>query len=714
MSGAVATGGPSRGLLRIVSPQEMADADAASQEADRASAAVDQEQAQGVARYVKARFDQFRRHRASANGWDDRLLAALRTFNGEYDPRRLAEIRKFGGSEIYARVVAVKCRGATSLLRDVYLGPERAWSVAPTPDPTVPDDVKGSAIQLLATEVVSMTAAGQQIDEGQMHRRLTSLMEAARVAAQKQARKSALVATQKLDDILTEGGFYKALAEFMVDLPLFPFAVMKGPVVRIVPSLTWQGGKPVMVDKARMFWSRVSPFDIWFTPGVNDIADAEMIERVRLTRSDLNALLGLPGYDQEAIRAVLDQYGRGGLHESWMDGTESERAVQERKENPFMNESNLIDCMEWNGPIQGRTLLESGFGTDFIEDPLRDYYVQAWIIGRHVIKCQLNPSPRQRCPYFITSFEKVPGTVVGNGLPDVLGDIQDVCNAALRSLVNNLAIASGPQVVINHDRLHPTENPNEMYPWKRWAVVSDPLASSNTQKPIDFFQPNDNSQHLIGIYEKFSQMADELSAIPRYVTGSERLGGAGRTASGLAMLMGNASKILQTVAANVDRDVMEPLLTELFDMVMMTDDTGLLRGDESVQVMGVSVAVQRETERQRQLEFLQITANPIDMGIIGPDGRAKILRSVSTTVGLEGEEIVPSEDELKARQQAQQQQAMLMAAAGAGGEQAGGPGGPSGGGGGPKKPEGPPSPQKALQGHAPQTNTVRPTQQMQH
>ena len=92
-----------------------------------------------------------------------------------------------------------------------------------------------------------------------------------------------------------------------------------------------------------------------------------------------------------------------------------------------------------------------------------------------------------------------------------------------------------------------------------------------------FFQPNSNAQELFGVYEKFTQIADELSAIPRYITGSERLGGAGRTASGLAMLMGNAAKILQTVAANIDNDVIEPAVAELYDMVMLTDTTGLLQ-----------------------------------------------------------------------------------------------------------------------------------------
>jgi hypothetical protein len=271
------------------------------------------------------------------------------------------------------------------------------------------------------------------------------------------------------------------------------------------------------------------------------------------------------------------------------------------------------------------------------------------LIGRHVIKVQIAPSPRKRHPYYITSFEKVPGTPVGNALPDILDDIQDVCNAALRSLVNNLSIASGPQVVIDDDRADPNSNTDDLYPWKRWHVSRDPGSSAGSIQPVYFFQPQSYADQFLGIYEKFTQIADELSAIPRYITGSDRMGGAGRTASGLAMLMGNASKILQTVAANIDRDVLNPLLQSLYDMIMLTDVSGSFKGDESISVRGVNVAVQRETNRQRQIEFLTATANPIDMSIVGPDGRAKILRTVASTIGMEGEDIVPTEEELAAR-----------------------------------------------------------------
>lgn len=612
-----------------------------------------------LASYIRTQFEIMSNHRNnSMSGWSERLLAALRAFNGQYDPTKLAQIRQFGGTEVYARIVAMKCRGATSLLRDVYLAPDRAWGLEPPADPDVPPEIQRSVQELVYSEAMAMNQMGQPVDPESLQDRMIKLMQAARQAAKKRAELQSQIAEDKIDEILEQGNFYKALADFLVDLPLFPFACLKGPIVRIVPTVVWEMGRAVSKPVPRLFWTRVSPFDLFFTPGVSEIEDAAIIERTRYTRKDLNDLLDLPGYNHDAIRAVLTEYGQGGLHDNW-DTTDAERAQQENRENPMTNRSGMISCLEFHGPVQGLTLLQQGMDPGTIQDPLRDYMVQAWLIGRHIIKVQLSPSPRQRHPYFITSFEKVPGTPVGNGLPDILADVADVCNASIRALVNNLSIASGPQAMINVDRLAADENPDDMYPWKRWHYRDDPLAS-NSQVPISFFQPNSNSQELLSVYKQFNDIADELSAIPKYLAGSTQGGGAGRTASGLAMLMSNASKILQTVAANIDRDVMDPALTGLFDMLMLTDTSGLLTGQETVRVMGVNVAVQRETQRARQIEFLTATANPIDAQIVGPKGRAEILRQVAQGIGIPGGKIVPDEDTLEAM--AQQQQ---MAAAGA-------------------------------------------------
>src|SRR5215207_5458720 len=637
-----ATSGPP--LLRVVTPQGLIEHERARNIA--AAQPADETTMDELARHIRTEWEVMRNHRNSASGWNERLLHAQRVFNGKYDAEQLMAIKQFSGSEVYARVIALKCRGASALLREVYLTTDKPWGLDPSPEPTLPDDIMGSVQALVEMEAQSQMAAGQPLDINAIRDRTNVLIGAAAKAAKKKAAKEAKIAESKLDDRLVEGGFYAALTEFITDVPLFPFACIKGPVVRVVPDVRWVKGEAVSENRPKMFWERKSPFDIYWSPGASHIKDAAVIERQRLTRADLNDVMDLPGYHKENIERVLDEYGRGGLSGDWMDSTDSERAEGESRENPHFNRSGMIDCVEYHGNVQGRLLKEYGFSAQEIPNELRDYFVQAWLIGRYIIKVQISPNPRKRHPYYITSFEKVPGTPLGNALPDILADIQDVCNATLRALVNNLSISSGPQVVIDEERLSPLENGDEIYPWKRWRTKTDPFASqTGSIKPVDFFAPPSHSQELLGVYTFFQGLADELSAIPRYMSGSNPGGGAGRTASGLAMLMGNASKILQMVAQNIDHDVIKPLLEGLYDMIMLTDRSGTFRGDETIRVRGVEVAVQRETARVRQIELLTATANPFDLQIMGPQGRAKLLRAVSETVGID-DDIVPSDDDL--------------------------------------------------------------------
>jgi len=647
----------SGGFLRIVSPSDLDTNDAMN--LATLTRAAQPMLPDDLGHFVRQRWELFRNHRNSGvNPLNERLLRSQRMFEGQYDPTKLAEIRKFGGSEVYSRMVAVKCRGATSLLRDVYLGPERPWSIDPEPDPPVPGDIMAHIAQLVQTEAMTLRQQGQPIMQSEMRQRYAGLVRQAQAVAQRNASNQAEAAANKIDDILQAGRFYDALAEFLVDITLFPFAVLKGPVVRMVPKILWENRSPHTQVVPQMFWERVDPFNFYWSPGSTHIEDAECIERKQLTRSDLNDLLGLPGYNDDAIRGALDDYAHG--LRDWLDAPDTEAALNAGRESPQRNDTQLIDAIEYHGCVQGRTLLDNGVDEMKIKDPTRDYMVQTWVVGRHTIKTQLSPSPRQRHPFFVSAFEKVPGNIAGHGLPDILGDLQEIANATLRALVNNMSIASGPQVVINTELLDPSTNEDQLYPWKRWKVVTDPLSTG--RDPVTFFQPNSNAQELMGIYSAVSSLGDDTSAIPRYVTGESLKGGAGRTASGLSMLMGNAQKVLQTVAANIDGDVVQGSLEGLYDMIMLTDTTGILTGEEQVKVNGVVVALQKETEHQKQLQFLQLTSNPVDTQIVGPVGRARVLRALATGLNLPSD-IVPDDDTIQAKdKEAQDQQKQILQA----------------------------------------------------
>lgn len=644
------------GVLQVVSEGDLQAAEAEAAELER-GAVNDEMATDRLAHHVRQQWQRFRNHRNS-EGIDRDQLNALRQYNGEYQPDKLRDIKAFGGSDVFARMTSIKCRGATALLRDVFLGAERTWGIGPTPVPDLPDDIMGNIDQLVMMESLAMQQAGVAIDSMQVEQRRQQLMEAAARANIKRANDEARESEQYIQDFLVEGGFYEAMIDFLINLPIFRFAALKGPVVQMVQDVTWQDGQAVVADQPKMHWYAPNPMDLYFTPGATKIENADVIEKIKLTRAELNSLIGLPGYDEEAIRNVLNDYDRGLV--DFLDGIDSERASTEHKENPNQNESELIDGVEYHGCVKGSLLRDYGFLEGQVPDTDRDYMVTAWVIGRYTIKVQINPNPRQRHPYYITSYEKVPSSLYGRGVPFIVEDVQDVANACFRSLVNNMSISSGPQVSINEDRLSPATNPDTMYPWKRWRFLTDPMQTNAAEKPIDFFQPQSNATELLGVYQKMMDIADEVSGIPRYITGSEKVGGAASTASGLSMLMNNASKVMQQVASNVDKDIMQPLLQQLYDMILLTDGSGVLKGDENIVVKGVTVAMQKEQDRMRKLEFLQITGNPIDMQIIGIEGRAKVLKDISDDLGMHGESIVPSAAELEAKRQAEQQQQMLM------------------------------------------------------
>src|SRR5215207_4427216 len=313
-------------LLRVVTPQGLTDYEREQRTPPPGSDDITMSE---LARHIRTEWDMMRNHRNSGNGWNERLLHAQRVFNGEYDPSQLMDIKQFGGSEVYARIIALKCRGASALLREVYLTTDKPWGLDPSPDPVLPDDIMGSVQALVAVEMQTAMLQGQPPDINAIRDRTTQLVNAAQKAARKKAKKEAKVAESKLDDRLVEGGFYAALTEFLTDIPLFPFACIKGPVVRVVPDVVWQNGEAVTQSRPKMFWERKSPFDIYWSPGASHIKDAAVIERQRLTRSDLNDVMDLPGYNKANIEKVLDEYGRGGLAGDWMDSTDSQQAQGE-------------------------------------------------------------------------------------------------------------------------------------------------------------------------------------------------------------------------------------------------------------------------------------------------------------------------------------------------------------------------------------------------
>ena len=594
---------------------------------------------------------------------EPRMLQNLRARRGEYDPDKLAQIREHGGAETFAGLTSVKCRAAGSWLRDILMttASDRPWVLKPMPVPELSPEINDQIVNEAAQQIAKAMELGNTLSKSDGLVIVESLRDQTIEKLKQEARIRADRMADKMETQLVEGGWLNAMDAFIDDITTFPCGILKGPIVRKKKELKWVPDpeapgkyKPDVSEVLKLEWERVSPFDIYPSPAAETVDDGYLIQKHRLSREELTQLIGVEGFDDASIHSVLDDYGRNGLREWLSNDMAIFDAEGKSTTQVATNTDGLIDALEFWGSVQGKRLVEWGMSKEEIPDQTKEYHINAWLIGQYVIKAVLNYDPLCRKPYYKASYEDVPGNFWGNSVCDLVRDPQLVVNATVRAIVNNMGIASGPQVSVNLSRLAPGEDITQLTPWRIWQVTDDPAGLSNGQPPINFFQPDSRIQELMQVFNQFSQMADEYSGLPKYVTG-QSAGGAGRTASGLSMLMGNAGKAIKQVVANIDIGVMTPLLLRLYDHNMMYSDDPNLKGDVHIQARGAEALITKDAAQLRRTEFLQSTANPIDMQIVGVTGRAAVLRETAKTLDMDPDLVVPPLDVLKARQIAAQQ-----------------------------------------------------------
>jgi hypothetical protein len=383
-------------------------------------------------------------------------------------------------------------------------------------------------------------------------------------------------------------------------------------------------------------------------PGITNINDGYLFELHRMTRMELSDLIGVPGYDEDAIRKVLEE-GNG---TSWINqDVELQKDEEERKYYAYMRPTAEYDALEFWGKVSGAMLIEWGLTEEDVPDSAREYDANVWTVGNYVIKAVLNYDPLGEKPYAKTSFIKCPGAFWGKGIPEIIQDLQNVCNAATRALVNNMGISSGPQVELNVERLAPNEDITNLTPWRIWQTINDPTGSS--APAMRFTQPDSRATELVAVYEKFSRLADDHSGIPAYVYGDMNVQGAGRTASGLSMLMGAAGKGIRQVVMHMDSDVVKPIVKRQFVYNMRYDEDESIKGDVEIVAKGAINLAVKETVNMRRIEFLNATANPVDLEIIGKEGRAAILREIAKGLQMPSDDVVPSRERAEYQERTQ-------------------------------------------------------------
>jgi len=657
-------------FLRVVNNTELA-----RQERETTDRALQERQNQsvilGLASYLRECWDVAQ---MAKRPLEQKMLQALRQRNGEYDASKLQQIRTQGGSEIFMMITEVKCRAAESWLRDILLdNGTPPWDLNPTPIPDLSPTQSKEVQAIFAERVLKMVEEyGKAPNASEIREIKEMVSQDYRFDILQQAQIRADKMKLKIQDQFAQGGWGDAFNDFITDLVTYPCAFIKGPVVRRQRVLGWKvdaTGRTVVEPTERLGpeCERVDPFYIYPEPGISNINEGYLFEYHPLSRMQLSDLIGVPGYDDDAIRKVLE-IGNG---MSWINlDVELQKNEEERKFYSYMKPTTEFDALEFWGKVSGKMLIEWGLTEEDVPDSAREYDANVWMVGNIVIKAVLNYDPLGEKPYCKTSFIKCPGAFWGKGIPEIIEDLQGVCNAAARALVNNMGISSGPQVEVNVERLPPNEDITQLAPWKIWQTINDPVGSS--APAIRFTQPDSRASELVSVYDRFSRLADDHSGIPAYVYGDLNVQGAGRTSSGLSMLMGAAGKGIRQVVMHIDTDVVKPIVMRQFVYNMRYDEDESIKGDVQVIAKGAINLAVKETVNIRRIEFLNATANPVDLEILGKDGRAAILREIAKGLQMPVDEVIPSREksgyqtqiQARATAAAAQQQAQAPASGG--------------------------------------------------
>ena len=591
-----------------------------------------------------------------------KLLESQRQYDGEYEASVLAQIQEMGGTEVFMNITQTKADALFSWLRDI-VNPagDRAFGLDITPIPSLPPEIENEVVQNVVNDLRERV-----IEQGMTPEDVASY--AAEMYDQRihdlvaEAKKRAKRHEDKIYDQFVEGEFFASMEDMIRDLCKFKTAWMKGPIVRKKKRLEYDSQddgslipSPKEVDVPT--YSAPSPFDMYPAPSASSVAKAPYIcETIEISGSELSALRNVEGYQTAKIEMILSTMPNG-YRIGKVESFEVQEAENRDPEKTIENTA-TYDAVEFWGSVPRHMLKDFGIAGE--GDDYEYVSITSLSIAGHIIRAIQNPSPIGLYPYHATSAKKQNRSIWGKSIPEMIKEIQSAYASTHRALINNMALGAGPQVAVNTDCLQPGDNPRKITPMKVWLYSGkgDPVGS---RQPVHFFHPEIKSQEIIAVAKNYEDMADDRTAIPRYAYGNADVGGAGKTAAGLSMLMSNAAKGVRVVAGNVDRDIISSMVSmqHTWNLVYLDESWNDIKGDAIVVPRGVLAILVKEQLQLRRQEFLNLTNNPTDLAIMGRKGRARLLTAIATNLDIDPTDLIPTDEELDRQARASLEQQMV-------------------------------------------------------
>jgi hypothetical protein len=435
-----------------------------------------------------------------------------------------------------------------------------------------------------------------------------------------------------IHDQLDESLASNALRHIIFEMVLLGTGILKGPFNYEKKLHSWDRDE----DTQELFYNpktkltpkveAVSCWDFYQDPNATSIEDCNyIIQRHKLTASDMRDLLNRPFFRESAIRNCIEA---GPNYEA----RSYETALHDR-ENQADYEQDRYEVFEYWGKMDATLAEEAGLDVDPDEvDVLNEVDINAWVCNGHVLRLVLNPFTPSRLPYMVCPYEINPYQFFGVGIPENMDDSQQIMNGHARMAIDNLALAGNLIFDVDETMLVPGQDMS-VYPGKIFR-----RQSGQTGQAIHGLKfPNTANENLM-MFDKFRQLADESTGIPSYSHGQTGIQSTTRTAAGMSMLLGAAALNIKTVIKNIDDYLLRPLGESLFSWNMQFNkDTDKIRGDLVIKARGTSSLMQKEVRSQRLMTFMQVASNPA----LAPFVKFHtILKEIAKSMDIDPEQVI--------------------------------------------------------------------------
>jgi len=587
-------------------------------------------------------------------GYEKLWLQDLRQYKGIYDPEVLAKMDK-KRSQAFIRETRTKVRTIDARVMDLLFpaNQEKNWGILPTPEPEFLEQeereivaglekaIAQATIQQYQAMVAQANATGQQPpDQSQFQPRPATQEEitgARKAAAKIISDKMSL----EIEDQLADLKYRKIIRDVVHSGHLYGTGFLKGPLVDKSKRATWkrvavqseptideQTGQQVpsqtsykwvltYTEQLRPYIEFKHIWNLYPDLSVTEIDDMRyMYERHLMPKHKVIQLANRQDgdFDSQTIIQYISDHPNGDATYNYF---ETELFNLKAFDTAPLNTAGLYQVIEFWGFVKlgdfiGEIPLDDPRLTDFQGmEETTEIFINCWILGDSIIKINQQPIEGVVFPYYTYYFDKDETSIYGEGVATIQRDPQRLVNASVRAMIDNAAHCAGPQYEINTDLLDPSEDITELGAFKVWLRTGKD-ADIAGKEVVRIKQISSYTPEFMQMWQAFSKSGDEVTIIPRYLQGDSRVSGAGRTASGLSMLMGQANVGLSDLVKMFDDGITKPFITAMYHWNMQFNEREDIKGDMNVIARGSTALMAKEIRSQQIQLFLQMTLNQFD------------------------------------------------------------------------------------------------------